>query len=55
MAHLAKVGGAIVNIGSGAGLEGVRTLPQAAHAAAKGAVMALTRQLAAEGIAWESG
>lgn len=49
--HLAKVGGAIVNIGSGAGLEGVRTLPQAAHAAAKGAVMALTRQLAAEGIA----
>jgi NAD(P)-dependent dehydrogenase (short-subunit alcohol dehydrogenase family) len=49
--HLAKVSGAIVNIGSGAGLEGVRALPQAAHAAAKGAVMALTRQLAAEGIA----
>jgi NAD(P)-dependent dehydrogenase (short-subunit alcohol dehydrogenase family) len=40
-----------VNIGSGAGLAGVRTLPQAAHAAAKGAVLALTRQLAAEGIA----
>jgi NAD(P)-dependent dehydrogenase (short-subunit alcohol dehydrogenase family) len=49
--HLAEVGGAIVNIGSGAGLAGVRTLPQAAHAAAKGAVLALTRQLAAEGIA----
>jgi meso-butanediol dehydrogenase/(S,S)-butanediol dehydrogenase/diacetyl reductase len=49
--HLAASRGAIVNIGSGAGLEGVRTLPQAAHAAAKGAVMALTRQLAAEGIA----
>ena len=49
--HLAKVGGAIVNIGSGAGLAGVRTLPQAAHAAAKGGVLALTRQLAAEGIA----
>ncbi|MER5182574.1 SDR family oxidoreductase [Streptomyces sp. NPDC002896] len=49
--HLAKVHGAIVNIGSAAGLDGVRTLPQAAHAAAKGAVMALTRQLAAEGIA----
>ena len=48
---VAKVGGAIVNIGPGAGLEGVRTLPQAAHAAAKGAVMTLTRQLAAEGIA----
>ena len=49
--HLAASRGAIVNIGSGAGLEGVRALPQAAHAAAKGAVMALTRQLAAEGIA----
>ncbi len=50
--HLAASRGAIVNIGSGAGLAGVRTLPQAAHAAAKGAVMALTRQLAAEGIAF---
>jgi NAD(P)-dependent dehydrogenase (short-subunit alcohol dehydrogenase family) len=49
--HLAEARGAIVNIGSGAGLAGVRTLPQAAHAAAKGAVLALTRQLAAEGIA----
>lgn len=49
--HLAASEGAIVNIGSGAGLQGVRTLPQAAHAAAKGAVIALTRQLAAEGVA----
>lgn len=49
--HLAMTGGAIVNIGSGAGLQGVRSLPQAAHAAAKGAVIALTRQLAAEGVA----
>lgn len=50
-AHLAATGGAIVNIGSGAGIQGVRSLPQAAHAAAKGAVIALTRQLAAEGVA----
>jgi len=49
--HLAVTGGAIVNIGSGAGIQGVRSLPQAAHAAAKGAVIALTRQLAAEGVA----
>lgn len=49
--HLARSRGAIVNIGSGAALQGVRSLPQAAHAAAKGAVVALTRQLAAEGIA----
>ena len=49
--HLAAVGGAIVNIGSGAGIQGARALPQAAHAAAKGAVIALTRQLAAEGVA----
>lgn len=49
--HLVKSKGAIVNIGSGAGMQGARALPQAAHAAAKGAVLALTRQLAAEGIA----
>ena len=46
-----RSGGAIVNIGSGAGIQGVRSLPQAAHSAAKGAVIALTRQLAAEGVA----
>ncbi|RBM01046.1 dehydrogenase [Glutamicibacter soli] len=49
--HLAKSGGAIVNIGSVAGVQGARVLPQAAHAAAKGAVIAVTKQLAAEGIA----
>lgn len=49
--HLAKTRGAIVNIGSVAGIQGARGLPQAAHAAAKGAVLALTRQLAAEGVA----
>lgn len=49
--HLERSRGAIVNIGSGAALQGARALPQAAHAAAKGAVVALTRQLAAEGIA----
>lgn len=49
--HLAKSRGAIVNIGSGAAIQGARALPQAAHAATKGAVLALTRQLAAEGIA----
>lgn len=49
--HLAKSGGAIVNIGSVAGVQGARALPQAAHAAAKGAVIAVTKQLAAEGIA----
>lgn len=49
--YLARSGGNIVNIGSGAAWQGARHLPQAAHAAAKGAVVALTRQLAAEGIA----
>lgn len=49
--HLERTSGAVVNIGSGAGIQGARALPQAAHAAAKGAVLALTRQLAAEGIA----
>lgn len=48
--YLVASKGNIVNIGSGAGLLGSRTLPQAAHAAAKGAVLALTRQLAAEGM-----
>ena len=49
--HLAEARGAIVNIASVAGIAGARALPQAAHSAAKGAVLALTRQLAAEGIA----
>ncbi|NHN39886.1 SDR family oxidoreductase [Pseudomaricurvus alcaniphilus] len=49
--YLTKSQGAIVNIASVAGIQGARTLPQAAHSAAKGAVLALTRQLAAEGMA----
>ena len=42
-------GGSIVNVSSIAALTGSRGLPQSAHSAAKGAVLALTRQLAAEG------
>jgi NAD(P)-dependent dehydrogenase (short-subunit alcohol dehydrogenase family) len=38
-------------IARGAGINGSRDLPQSAHVAAKGAIMALTRQLAAEGAA----
>jgi meso-butanediol dehydrogenase/(S,S)-butanediol dehydrogenase/diacetyl reductase len=50
--HLvARGGGTIVNCGSIAGINGARDLPQAAHVAAKGAIIALTRQLAAEGAA----
>lgn len=49
--YLERSRGAIVNIGSVAGIQGARSLPQAAHAAAKGGVLALTRQLAAEGVA----
>jgi meso-butanediol dehydrogenase / (S,S)-butanediol dehydrogenase / diacetyl reductase len=50
-AELQSSGGAIINIASLAGLSGSRDLPQSAHAATKGAVIALTRQLAAEGAA----
>lgn len=49
--QLQKSSGAIVNVASLAGLSGSRDLPQAAHAATKGAIIALTRQLAAEGAA----
>ncbi|GAA4683094.1 SDR family NAD(P)-dependent oxidoreductase [Frondihabitans cladoniiphilus] len=50
--HLvSRGGGAILNVASQAGLIGSRDLPQAAHSATKGAVLALTRQLAAEGAA----
>jgi meso-butanediol dehydrogenase/(S,S)-butanediol dehydrogenase/diacetyl reductase len=42
-------GGAIVNIASVSAHVGMRKLPQSGHAAAKGAVVSLTRQLAAEG------
>jgi meso-butanediol dehydrogenase/(S,S)-butanediol dehydrogenase/diacetyl reductase len=42
-------GGAIVNTASTSALHGSRALGAGAHAAAKGGVIALTRQLAAEG------
>ena len=48
--HLvARGGGSIINIGSIAGIAGSRGFGESAHAAMKGAVIALTRQLAAEG------
>jgi NAD(P)-dependent dehydrogenase (short-subunit alcohol dehydrogenase family) len=48
--HLvARGGGAIVNIASVAGLLGAPGFTMAAHSTTKGAVIALTRQLAAEG------
>jgi meso-butanediol dehydrogenase/(S,S)-butanediol dehydrogenase/diacetyl reductase len=48
--HLrARGGGSVVNVGSTAGMTGSLTLDRAAHTASKGAVIALTRQLAAEG------
>jgi NAD(P)-dependent dehydrogenase (short-subunit alcohol dehydrogenase family) len=49
--HLADGGGAVVNVASIAAILGLRDLPQSAHAAAKGAVIGMTRQLAAEGAA----
>lgn len=42
-------GGAVLNIASIAAIAGLRDLPQAAHAASKGGVIGITRQLAAEG------
>lgn len=39
----------IINVGSVVGLIGFATLPTIAHTAAKGAVMAMTRQIAVEG------
>jgi NAD(P)-dependent dehydrogenase (short-subunit alcohol dehydrogenase family) len=48
--HLvARGGGKIVNVGSVAGITGLRRMPQAAHSATKAGVVGLTRQLAAEG------
>jgi NAD(P)-dependent dehydrogenase (short-subunit alcohol dehydrogenase family) len=47
--HLCAGGGAIINIGSTAGLTGSLTNQRVAHTASKGGVIALTRQLAAEG------
>jgi len=42
-------GGSIINVGSIAALRGVEFMPQNAHSAAKGGVLALTLQLVAEG------
>ena len=48
--HLrARGGGSVVNVGSTAGMTGSLTLQRTSHTASKGAVIALTRQLAAEG------
>src|SRR5690606_1564120 len=48
--HLvARGGGAVLNIASVAAVVGLRDLPRSAHAAAKGAVVGVTPQLAAEG------
>jgi NAD(P)-dependent dehydrogenase (short-subunit alcohol dehydrogenase family) len=49
--HLAVNGGVIINVGSVAGLRGNRNAPMVAHAASKGGVIAMTRQLAVEGAA----
>jgi NAD(P)-dependent dehydrogenase (short-subunit alcohol dehydrogenase family) len=46
---IANGGGSIINVGSIAGMRAVEFMPQNAHSAAKGAVMALTLQLVAEG------
>lgn len=47
--HLIASGGCVLTVGSTAGLTGSLTNPRTAHSATKGAVIALTRQLAAEG------
>lgn len=47
--HLTRRGGVVITVGSTAGLVGARHTPKVAHSATKGAVIAMTRQLAAEG------
>jgi NAD(P)-dependent dehydrogenase (short-subunit alcohol dehydrogenase family) len=47
--HLVQSRGVIINIGSIAGMLGNQEVGALAHAAAKGAVIAMTRQLAVEG------
>jgi meso-butanediol dehydrogenase / (S,S)-butanediol dehydrogenase / diacetyl reductase len=49
--HLKRRSGSIILVGSTAGLTGSLTLMRSAHTATKGGVIALARQLAAEG-AW---
>jgi NAD(P)-dependent dehydrogenase (short-subunit alcohol dehydrogenase family) len=46
---IARGGGVIINVGSVSGKIGNEAVPGLAHAASKGGVMAMTRQLAAEG------
>ena len=47
--YLSRGGGVIITVGSTAGILGSTTNRRAAHTASKGGVIALTRQLAAEG------
>lgn len=47
--YLSVRGGSIINTGSIAGMRGVEFMPQNAHSAAKGGVLALTLQFAVEG------
>jgi NAD(P)-dependent dehydrogenase (short-subunit alcohol dehydrogenase family) len=47
--HFMAKGGVIVNVGSIAGTRGVEFMAQNAHGTAKGGVISLTQQLAAEG------
>jgi NAD(P)-dependent dehydrogenase (short-subunit alcohol dehydrogenase family) len=47
--HLTVRGGVIINVASMAGHTASRAVPMIAHAATKGAVLAMTRQMAAEG------
>jgi meso-butanediol dehydrogenase/(S,S)-butanediol dehydrogenase/diacetyl reductase len=47
--HLRESRGAVINVGSSAGIAGSMTNARVAHTASKGGVIALTRQLAAEG------
>jgi NAD(P)-dependent dehydrogenase (short-subunit alcohol dehydrogenase family) len=47
--HLAARGGVIINVASMAGHTASRAVPMIAHAATKGGVLAMTRQMAAEG------
>jgi NAD(P)-dependent dehydrogenase (short-subunit alcohol dehydrogenase family) len=47
--HFMQHGGVVVNVGSIAGIRGVEFMEQNAHGTAKGGVISLTQQLAAEG------
>lgn len=47
--HFMAHGGVVVNVGSIAGIRGVEFMEQNAHGTAKGGVISLTQQLAAEG------